>query len=221
MKDVTLIIGRPRSGKTYYIEQILKTEKGRRIVYNYGMPSDFAGASNVNMLNTSGDLFFQLQAKDKKIIASSAQFLKAARYCRILKNTKAEDKLFQKVLFFYSGSFVVDDAGALTRHGMSMALTDLAGRVNHTGMMNTGTTERGTNMYFIYHNLQQVPTGFWRYATKVVLFKSSGFDGIKTANAYLDRVGREATNYLEKCVLEKRTHCIIDLVTQNTQWINR
>lgn len=153
----TLVVGQPQSGKTHFSRKMLESVNNA-LVYNFGRATDWPGYGYANKPEPG-----------KKLIMGNL------------------DDICRKVEREYRGTFVIDDAGSVVRHGFSSDLLKLASRINHMGGHKYEKT--GGNMVMIYHSVNQINPAAWRFATDVVLFKTvstkiekSGVDLIDNAD---------------------------------------
>lgn len=193
-RELLIVAGAERSGKTFFTEKRLAgAYKGAVIVYNVGMPSDFAeyiplrfldiqeterrlraaGAdkAEINDFRAYPELmFYEVAGKVYKIDKLPIHLKSGARF-KVYRSTQIERLIFKAVRKYAANTlFILDDCRPLFRHGLPHEFITLASQKNHVGIESAKI--RGADIACIFHSLDRVNAELYDYATGIVLFNT-------------------------------------------------
>ena len=220
IRQSVLIAGIERSGKTYFAEQVARQyiKTGRTaIIYNVGNDNDFSGAEIVTPL-LQEDLLKYAQSKEQRLKIKNngsdialfrhegsgkiyhfkdLRSMFAGKLVKIYRLGGEFERYFATTLFnyVYDSMVVFDDNRAQTRHGLTHNMVQLVSRKNHAG--NRVSENSGLDLFFIYHNLDVVPSELYNYLTRLVMFKLNVVPDMKIENPELDEIIRRSYNALK------------------------
>lgn len=165
---VNIVVGRPRSGKTYWTEKVTDN-KYDLLVYNWGRPTDWQKLTAADHITTRGKRGWQSRT-DKIIVDGTQRDLITDNDNRI--KTRCFGNWHETKLFIgeyiaaardigYESQVVIDDASALYSDGkIDGAMNTLISSASHYMC----------DVYLIFHNVNDVPKKCFNYADNLILF---------------------------------------------------